>query len=153
MCNLTVDEQNFLISCIYGPNQDVPSFYQDLFDQLPNYDSKHILIGGDFNLVLDQEKDSKYRQPSHPNCVNTIKDLMEEWELIDIWRSLNPEIFSYTWHKTKPKFIFSRLDMFLTNIGLLGSTQNCEIVRCTGTDHDAVKLELKIDEYNRGPGI
>ena len=38
---------------IYGPNTDDPAFFRKVFDLIPDDDSSHIVIGGDFNCYLD----------------------------------------------------------------------------------------------------
>lgn len=44
---------------IYAPNEDNPAFFEDLFYRLSDFNCDDIVIGGDFNLVFDLEKDKK----------------------------------------------------------------------------------------------
>ena len=44
---------------IYAPNEDNPAFFQDLFYHLSDFNCDDIVIVGDFNLVLDLEKDKR----------------------------------------------------------------------------------------------
>ena len=41
----------------YAPNDDSPNFFKTLFTHLLGFHCEEIIIGGDFNLVLDIEKD------------------------------------------------------------------------------------------------
>ena len=41
------------------PNEDDPTFFKQVFDHLHDFASKEILLGGDFNLVLDVKEDKK----------------------------------------------------------------------------------------------
>ena len=43
---------------IYAPNKDNPAFF-DLFYHLSEFNCHDIVIVGDFNLVLDLEKDKR----------------------------------------------------------------------------------------------
>ena len=43
---------------IYAPNKDNPAFF-DLFYHLSEFNGHDIVIVGDFNLVLDLEKDKR----------------------------------------------------------------------------------------------
>ena len=44
---------------VYAPNDDNPSFYVELFQMIEKAGSKNIILGGDFNLVLDLDRDKK----------------------------------------------------------------------------------------------
>lgn len=53
------DDVNMTVANIYAPNEDNPAFFQDLFYRLSDFNCDDIVIGGDFNLVFDLEKDKK----------------------------------------------------------------------------------------------
>lgn len=53
------DDVNMTLANIYAPNEDNPAFFQDLFYRLSDFNCDDIVIGGDFNLVFDLEKDKK----------------------------------------------------------------------------------------------
>ena len=56
-----------------------------------------IIIGGDFNLVLDVLKDKTRGKPTtHWNSVKELKCIQDNLDLTDIWRDLNPEAKRYT---------------------------------------------------------
>ena len=52
-----------------------------------------------------------------------------------------------------PVAIFSRLDFFLVNCGLVSSIEECEIIPGFRSDHAAVLLELNIEPIRKGPGL
>lgn len=73
---------------VYGPNFDDPTFFRKLFNLLPTTLNSHLIIGGDFNLVLDPALD---RFPSRsdislPNSTVVLNDLINSFDLVDIWR-------------------------------------------------------------------
>ena len=53
------DDVNMTLANIYAPNEDNPAFFQDLFYRLSDFNCDDIVIGGDFILVFDLEKDKK----------------------------------------------------------------------------------------------
>ena len=53
------DDVNMTLANIYAPNEDNPAFFEDLFYRLSDFNCDDIVIGGDFNLVFDLEKDKK----------------------------------------------------------------------------------------------
>ena len=88
---------------IYTPNEDDPKFFQLSFEHLSAFRSEEIIIGGDFNLVLDPEKDKKGGLArTHKNALKVIKDLSEDLDLVDVCRPLNPETKRHTWRQKQP---------------------------------------------------
>ena len=47
------------IANLYAPNDDNKSFFTNFFDHLRDFKTDDVIIGGDFNLVLDVEKEKK----------------------------------------------------------------------------------------------
>ena len=47
------------LATLYAPNDDEPSFFLNFFDHLRDFQFDEIIIGGDFNLVLDLDMDKK----------------------------------------------------------------------------------------------
>ena len=39
--------------CIYAPNFDDHCFFERMFSSIPNLDSHHLILSGDYNLVMD----------------------------------------------------------------------------------------------------
>ena len=48
----------FLLTNIYAPNEDDPSFFEKLFNKIENLDTKNLISVGDWNLVMDYEIDT-----------------------------------------------------------------------------------------------
>ena len=44
---------------IYAPNNDNPTFFQNLLDRLLSFECEEIIMGGDFNLVTDIQRDKQ----------------------------------------------------------------------------------------------
>ena len=68
MGDVIVEKINFLLVNKYGPKIDTPIFYSGLLYILHCiYFTKHIILGVDFNLILNKIQDSKYYvHANHP---------------------------------------------------------------------------------------
>ena len=42
---------------IYGPNEDNPNFYENLIRNIADFENENVIVCGDWNLILDTEKD------------------------------------------------------------------------------------------------
>ena len=53
---------------IYAPNDDNPTFFKNVLNQLTSFECGEIVLGGDYNLVLEVEKDKIGGNPTtHKN--------------------------------------------------------------------------------------
>ena len=59
ICDLITNGKQLTLANIYAPNNDDPAFFTSVFERLADFKCDEIIIGGDFNLVLDVEKDKK----------------------------------------------------------------------------------------------
>ena len=90
-----------------------PIFSKKIYNHLLFFDGGKLILGGDFNLVLDVRRDKSGGNPvTHQNCFEKVKYIIDSLDLIDIWRVLNPDAKRFTWRRRKPD-IHCRLDFFL----------------------------------------
>ena len=53
---------------------------------------EEIILGGDFNLVMDVKKDKKGgKSTTHRNALKVVQNIRDNLDLTDIWRDLNPD--------------------------------------------------------------
>ena len=103
LCDLKANGKNLTLANIYAPSEDDPTFFKYLFDHLQDFQGDEIIIGGDFNLVLDVEKDKKGRlAKTHRNAQKPIYEICENLDIVDAWRVLNPDARRYTWSYLAP---------------------------------------------------
>ena len=57
ICDFKANGKCISLANVYAPNEDDPAFFKSIFDHLQDFEGDEILIGGDFNLVLDVTKD------------------------------------------------------------------------------------------------
>ena len=96
--------------------------------------------------------DAWNRNPSQTKSREKLSKLMDEAKLCDVWRDRNENVRRYTWKKTKPRVVCSRLDFFLINQEISTCVEECDIVHVTNTDHKMITLSIKHDDFIRGPG-
>ena len=82
------------------------------------------IIGGDFNLVLNEQLDAANRKSNNHKSQGVIKNIMEEYMFVDPWREQNPNSFEFTWHRRKPNEVYARLDYILINYALMNDVKN-----------------------------
>ena len=52
-----MQEQTITICCLYGPNRDDPNFFTELFSKIDQIGNDSVILGGDWNLVIDPQQD------------------------------------------------------------------------------------------------
>lgn len=88
---LTIEYNNvhvFLLN-IYAPNEDDSSFFIKVAELLEKTDCVHKIVLGDFNLYLDKDLDRVGTDTPAKKAADIVKTIMDEYELIDVWREFN----------------------------------------------------------------
>ena len=152
ICDIKTEDKCITLANLYAPNNDEPRFFQDFFHHVADFRCDHLIIGGDFNLVLDLNKDKKGgRNKTHTNSVKTLEKFIDELNLIDVWRVLNPDILRYTWRQKYPE-IHCRLDFFLVSQSLMCYVKGADIMTGFKTDHSMIVINVVLHSNERGPG-
>ena len=147
-------EQLFVVN-IYAPNKGLEQelFIRDLGANLiSKTDITKVIIAGDWNCSLLPKdkcgglpwKETTYR--------NSIVDLMEELDLVDIYRKLHPNTKAFT-YESKSLKLKSRIDYFLVSDTIVVNAKRAEIRPSIAPDHKAIFLSFEIQgKFKRGPG-
>ena len=153
---LKYDDEQFLLTGLYGPNEDDLQFYRnEVFELINEWSPNYTVYTGDWNLVMNQNKDTKnYLHENNIIAKNEVKNKMEEFSLIDVWRDLNPDSARYTWigKGTNPKK-FARLDFFLISNTLLPFIAKAIIEPGILSDHSMTSIEIDFRKFKRGRGF
>ena len=153
ICDIKTNERLFTLATIYAPNDDDPAFFESFFSHLRDFHCDDIVLGGDFNLVLNLEKDKKGGlAKTHTKAVNVINDHATKFDLVDAWRVSNPDILRYTWRRRRPE-IYCRLDFFLVSRSLMCNVTHTDILAGFKTDHSMVTIQVALHTNPRGPGF
>lgn len=147
--NCEICSKLFSLFCIYGPNRDSPTFYENIQNKLNNIDN-YVILGGDFNLVINPSIDYyNYKTINNPKAREVVIQLMLENDLIDYWREQNLELKMYTWFKNNP-VKKARLDFFLISNYLYTSVDDTAILPGYRTDHSLIVLTLDLIKFKKG---
>ncbi len=125
-----LDKQVILVN-IYAPNFDDSNFFSRVFTSIPISDDYALIIGGDFNCVLDTSLDrssSKVIQPS--KAAINIKNVCDQFGLLDPWRFIFPSSRTFSFF-SPVHHSYSRIDFFLVDkslIPLVSSSMDHSIV-------------------------
>ena len=151
--NVEINGSTYLIINVYGPN-DVKQrvqFLSNVDDLITNYgiNNSNIIMGGDFNCV--NESIDRVSQVIDNSTDKLIK-LKSRFNLIDIWRKLNPDKICHTYIDPSERNSNSRIDFFLCSKTILSGVEGSTI-RCAPTpDHKAVDIQVNLSNKVRGKG-
>ena len=163
MCSFTA-LKNEAILCfinIYSPNNHAQAV--EFFDQLNDFMTDELLqrpttkffVSGDFNLILDPDRDSIGRNQSRQEkiAVDKLKDVMIQHNLKDSYRCLNAW-GGFSWGRDNPSYLRSRLDMILISSAWTDKLRQSTVTKTPGeSDHSFLYSAINIQEVNQGRGI
>ena len=112
-----------------------------------------IIIGGDFNVILEPDLDGTGGKPQVKDSCKKIDNLCSLFDLIDIWRIRNPDAMRFTWRQKNP-IIQRRLDFWLISSSTQEEVVSVDIIPAIRTDHSAITIHINgIEETRRGPSF
>lgn len=124
-------------------------FFRKVLGLIPDISNTNLIIGGDFNLVLDPYLDRSFTQNiTYSNTNILIKTYMDN--LCDVWGILNPMEYSlHSWVYN----VYSRIDYFLVDGRILPLTHSIIYCNIISSDHcpfsflkricDSIRVELQ----------
>ena len=86
---------------------------------------------------------SEGRENLHPKATDLLLTYMEDTDLIDVWRRLNPGRKTFTWYRRNPTYIASRLDFFLCSFGMSNMITTAKIKPRFKSDHSIVSIDTR----------
>ena len=150
---LKIGSMTLDLICIYAPNKDDPTFFDYLHECIACSKADHILVCGDFNLVLNPENDSlNYKNINNPRSRNCVLKIISELNMVDIYRKRYPKIRRYTWRKRKP-LKQARLDFFLISSSMSDIITKCDIKAGYRSDHSAIEIDIILSNFVTHKGI
>ena len=153
ICDIEANSKLLTLGNIFTLNEDDPNFFRAFFDHLSSFHCEEIIIWGDFNLVLDLEKDKiGGLTKTHKNALKVIQDFSESLDMSDVWRILNQEVKRYTWRQRQPDMHY-RLDFFLVSQSCICNITQADIIPGFKTDHSMITLDLSLHSNPRGKGF
>ena len=158
--SFTAFVKRYLIIAIYGPNRDATEFYENHAFNITNFPiHDYVLWAGDWNLVLDQKKDTKkYKGEYNKKVRRKVIENIVANNLVDVWRAKYPNKKEFTWHKAvknnNPIAQRAGLDFILTDDDLASHIKDCGIeLPDKISDHSGTWIEFDTENFCRGPGL
>jgi exonuclease III len=147
---LGIQGHDIIIINVYYPCASKPKDQEALWDkvrnmisEIDNYDEKYIIMGGDFNFLMNLGLDRDGGNPSHNESVKRkINTFLNDFDLIDIWRIRNPYLRQFTWRQKNP-LVQSRLDFWLISNNLQDIIKDTGINPAIGTDHSLITVKVQ----------
>ena len=137
---------------IYGPNKDNPEFFCQIENYISSNPSDYLIICGDLNITLDPKKDSKNYSTIHsnnnPKSRQKVLELIDNYDLIDIYRHLHPDEYRFTWKKTNSNKA-ARLDYFIVTNSLTDLISQTNIKHGHRSDHSFIELKIEVNKFKR----
>ena len=95
--DMKIDNKILTLVSIYAPKNNNPTFFQNPLDQILSFECEEVIMGGDLNLVMEVQKDKKGgNATTYRNSLKEVQNIVNSLDLIDVWRSLNPDGKSFT---------------------------------------------------------
>ena len=137
----------YTIGNLYAPTRNFEREQQNVFNEFATHlncmKNEHTILGGDFNLYMDPRLDKLDNMPENHDNRNYREDIISYLEvnnLVDAWRTVNPDRKFFTWHRGNKR---SRLDYLFCSDHLLNFIENVNILPGVLSDHSLLKLALK----------
>ena len=134
-------------------HNDQPEFFTKVFEAVSYDGFDHVVLCGDFNLVLDPIKDTfNYKHINNPKARLKVIERMAELEMVDIFRHMNPDEKRYTYREKNP-VKQARLDYFLVPNSLTDIVETIDIKPGYRSDHSIVEMQINTNKFVQGSGI
>ena len=106
--------------------------------------NEQVITTGDWNVILEPNIDARNYLSfnNKPKSRKILKDVMTEFDLVDIYRKVYPTKRIYTWRRFNT-IKQSRLDYFLISDALSVDILNVDIQPGYRTDHSLVTIMVK----------
>ena len=124
----------------------------ELIEGCMDVNEYNILIGGDWNFILEKEVDAYGGNPRLKlNSITEHCKLKNKFLLCDIFRVRNPGLKRFTFRQQTP-CLARRLDRFLISNALQTKVISCEILSSLQSDHSPVclKINTKDGHFKKG---
>uniref|UniRef100_R4GAV9 Reverse transcriptase domain-containing protein n=1 Tax=Anolis carolinensis TaxID=28377 RepID=R4GAV9_ANOCA len=152
---LEIKNQKILFCNIYCPNGPKMNFMKDLKNNIEKQEFDELIVVGDFNAVVDIDKDKSRKTNIQKQDKGTNSSLLpkkflkyfETLNLIDIWRHHNEDEKDYTFYSGRHE-VWSRIDMIWMTRTLTTRTKKIKIHPRTHSDHCALECTLQGTKNN-----
>lgn len=134
--------QCYMLASIYAPNVGTVNFLAKTLKMLEKFREGCLILGSDFNFILDPNLDTSTGKTSLPfRALKYVKQLLRSQHLADSWRVTHTGVKYYTYY-SKTHSTHSRLHLFLVDQFYLEKVRNCTIKSIIISYHAPITLTL-----------
>ena len=156
-----IDGIDFLLVNFYNANTETEQLkiiqnLSTLLKQFERYHNKNVIFAGDINLFFNRKLESSGGNPIVKiRSISKIFNLLEDFDLCNIWRIRNPKTKQFTFRqKHFSGVIQRRLDYLFISNSLQESIGKIEILNSLQSDHSPIKCCFNTTfNYIRGKGL
>ena len=156
--NITLDKENFTLANCYFPTKNKQKEQISTLNQLKHfllpYVEDTIILGGDFNVVLDPQLDKEGGNQRENETLEFrlgLLSFLEAFQLVDIIRTKHPDKQLSTWH-SRYYNTSSRIDYIFISEFMANRVMQGFIKSAIFTDHNLVQIKLQNNfDRTRGP--
>ena len=135
----SIQEEDITIINIYAPNIGVLQYVRETLTSMKEDINSNTIIVVDSNTLLTtMDRSTKQKIIKE---TQTLKDTMDQLDLIDIYRTFHPKTINFTFFSSAHRTL-SRIDHILGHKSSLGKFKKIEIIPVKFSDHSAVRLDL-----------
>ena len=139
-----IQDTLFLLVNLYAPTRphEQSKFFKLIAEKLQEFEkqeSHQIVVGGDVNIYFDKKWDCDGSSAVVKSSVKDFNSILEENDLVDIWRLRNPDTKRFTWRQRNP-LIQRRLDYWFISDDLQDDIEYVDIKTAVRSDHSAIIL-------------
>jgi len=129
-------------------------FFSDLFCDIQTFSTLVVILGGDFNLMLDNNFEKLGDLSPHSNYKSSVvvNSHLRTMGLKYVFRVLHSVTKMYTRVKMNP-FVTSRLDFILISNSLLHETCSIMILPSVCSDHKIVQIDFNLIQFLKNQAI
>ncbi len=134
---------------IYATNTDYPIFFQKVFALILDISQTNLIIGGDFNTVLDTYLDlSSTRKAPKNASTEFLNTYINNTNILDIWRIMNPSGRDYSFYSPVHNS-YSRIDHFLVDARLAPMLLDVRYHSIVISDHSPLSFSVCLDHMDK----
>ena len=149
---IALKQKMLCLANIFGPNNDNPVYFLNFFNDHNNFSLYDTILGGDFNIILNNDLDKIGSASQHSNykAREVVRSHMWAMNLSDFFWIFHPFMKTFTRIQITP-FTASRFNFFLVSNSFKSCTQSTNVLPSVRSDHRVVKLVLQFNQFKIGP--
>lgn len=151
---IKMEEDDFILVNVHAPNEDVEKkkYFNVIAELMEKW--KRVIIAGDFNTVLSKMDMANGMVFKSDGGRKELMSLMEEKNMIDVWRERNGKKREFTRRQLVGNFMCqTRIDYFLSTRNLECFIDGVFYKETTLSDHKMVQMRMDFKKEMRGPGV